>query len=138
MRDMELRLDGYGIPRSRYRLLRAFCLQYDDLKKAAAELMTRSSGSMAPPRGQETGDPVFSAVLRRERVINDLHMIETTAQETAGGIWYTVLIGNCCRGIALEKIPDWMKPTSNRNAYYHVRREFFFRLNQKLDTHGAV
>lgn len=129
---MELRLDGYGIPRSRYRLLRAFCLQYNDLKKAAAELMTRASSSLAPPRGQDTGDPVFSAVLRREHVMHDLHLIESTAQETAGGKWYSVLIANCCQGIALDKIPDYQKPTSNRNAYYHVRREFFYRLNQIL------
>lgn len=135
---MELRLGGYGIPRSRYRLLRAFCLQYDDLRKAAADLMTRSSGSLTPPRGNETGDPVFSAVLRRERVIHDLHLIESTAQETAGGKWYAVLIANCCRGIALDKIQDFEKPTAKRATYYHVRREFFFRLNQKLDTRGAV
>ena len=137
MRDRTLRLDGYNISAWRYRELRALCRQYDEMKKSAAELMTKQTGAASPPRSNSVGDPVLAAVQRREKLVHKIGMIERAARESGGGGWFFALIQNCCRGIAFEKIPGEKKPTCSRNAYFRVRREFFYRLAE-IDTHGAI
>lgn len=55
--------------------------------------------------------------------------IEKAARETQGGSWYKALMDNCCRGVRYEHLDTAVLRSSNRNAYFAARREFFSRLD---------
>ena len=55
--------------------------------------------------------------------------IEQAARETQGGTWYKALMDNCCRGVRYEHLDVEVLRSSNRNAYFAARREFFSRLD---------
>ena len=122
MRDRALSMDGYGIGRYEYYELKAFCRQYREKKRKASDilLVIRSQS--------QAGSPVEQMAIKRDRLLRDIQMIESAATETAGGGWEHALVANCCDGIAYSKIDKTKMPSSNQGAFYHARREFFYRL----------
>lgn len=93
----------HGVGEWRMDELRAICRQYAQMQ-----------------RGTQT---------QRERA----HKIEEAAEQTRGGGWKDALIANCCTGIKYEQIDADMMPTSNRNAFFAARREFFSRLDDMME-----
>ena len=59
--------------------------------------------------------------------------IEDTARQTRGGGWETALLASCCDGKKYEQIDPETMPTSNRNAFFAARREFFSRLDDVME-----
>ena len=57
-------------------------------------------------------------------------LIEQAARETQGGQWYRALMDNACRGVRYEHLEVEALKSSNRNAYFAARREFFGRLDK--------
>lgn len=55
-------------------------------------------------------------------------IVEQAFRETSDGKWEKALEQACCDGVAYEDIDPAIMPTSNRNAFFAVRREFFWRL----------
>lgn len=116
-------MDGYGIGRWEYYELKAFCRQYREKKRKASDaLLTIRS------QEQSGTSPVEQLVIKRDRLIRDIQMIERAASETAGGGWEHAIISNCCDGVGYAKIDRTKMPSSNQGAFYHARREFFYRL----------
>lgn len=127
MRSVDLK--EYGISRYAYRELKAFCLQYPEKKRAAADMLSVSSPAMSGmPSAHSDVSPVERAAERRERLLDDVRLIERCARETAGGRYYAALIRNCCMGVPFDCISPEELPSSDRNRYFRARREFFWRL----------
>lgn len=130
----------HSISRYAYAELRAFCRQYGEKKSKAAALADVSSPALTGmPHVPGVSDPVTRAVERRERLLADCAMIERSASIAAGGRFYHALILNCCHGIGYLSMDPAVLPTSNRNAFFHARRDFFWILwqiksGEKFDT----
>lgn len=121
----------YGIPSARYNELRAFCLQYPLWQAEAKSLLgVGAQRYSAMPHGSGVGDPVARAAERREKLMDKIMMVESTARAIDGGKWYTALIQNCCMGRGLAAIDPAILPTSNRNAFYVARRDFYLLLDE--------
>lgn len=129
MRERRLNLDQYGIDKWEYQELRALCRQYDRKRLELESLLSISSPQMGgTPRGGGTGKPVERAALRRQKLLEDVRIIEESARETAGGKWRAALIESCCRGVGYDHLQPSLLPSSNRSAFFKARREFFYRL----------
>lgn len=144
MREYRINLTHWGIDRNRYDELKARCRQYPDKKMELDSLLCVSSPSMTGmPHGSGVSDPVVRAVSKRERLLRFCEPIEYAASRAAGGEYSKALILNCCFGKGYEFLPPAVLPTSNRNAFFCARREFFWLLDKRLeseefDTPGAV
>ena len=55
-------------------------------------------------------------------------IVERAFADTADGEWTKALEQACCDGAAYEDIDPAIMPTSNRNAFFAARREFYWRL----------
>ena len=130
MRERRVNLDQFGIDKWEYQELRALCRQYDQKRLELESALAISSPSMdgSPHGGGGINKPVENAALRRERLLEDVRIIEEAARETSGGTWRAAMIESCCRGVGYDSIPFHMLPTSNRSAFFKARREFFYRL----------
>ena len=93
-----INLDEYGIPKERYYELKWFCQQYDRKKRDAAALLTTRISTPAPatyhragkeygtflPRGSGgDSDPTARIAEKRERLLNDVRVIERAARMAA-------------------------------------------------------
>lgn len=145
MREYRLNMSMWGLSKHAYMEMKYFCLQYPEKKAEAKALLgVRSSshiteyrdehGQMAGtvlPRGNATSNPVEDTMMKRLRLLEDCDLIDRVAGETDGGAWKEALILNCCYGKGYNYIDPAILPTSNRNAFFQARREFFFRLNNE-------
>lgn len=133
-------LDQYGISRWEYEELKAFCRSYEHKKRAARDLLGVGSPDMSGmPKGNTVGRPTESTALKRLKYLEDIELIERAAKETDGGGWYHSLIQNCCLRVAWRFLDPASMPSSDRNAFFKARREFFWRLYQlKINTPGDI
>lgn len=130
MRERPLRMEKYGVSPERYAELKAFCRQYPEKKRKADSLLGAKSPVLTGmPHGSGGTDPVHRAAEKRERMLRDVVLIETAAQETAGGGWTKALILNCCYRLRYEDLRAEEMPSGNRSAFFAARREFFIRLD---------
>lgn len=58
--------------------------------------------------------------------------IELCAKQAQRGAWKDALLANCCTGVKYEQLDECKVPTSNRNAFFAARREFFSRLDDVM------
>ena len=124
-----------GISCWRYRELRAFCRQYDEKRRQAAQLLA-ATGQVE--RGRYRRDSLANCALaaaQRERLLGDCRIIERTAMEAdpAGG---EAIIRNAARGIRYEETGFY----GERTAFYRARERFFIGLDRELrrrDTHAS-
>ena len=124
----------FGISRDRYRELLAFCRQYQEWQAEARSLLGLSAQKYENmPHGSDVGDPVFAVMLKRERLLAKIEMVESVADEVDQGRWRAALIQNICMGRALKFIDPAVLPTSRRNTFYQARRAFFVILDKRID-----
>lgn len=145
-----IRLDAWGITWEEYKELTYFCLQYDAKKREAAALLTIRLSTPIPatyhrggkeygtflPRGGHISDPVAATAAKRERLLNDVRMIEQAAQKAAeleGGYnIYTALLTAVTTRSGVQAVmahPD-KKPPCGKNEFYAARRKFFWILRE--------
>ena len=55
--------------------------------------------------------------------------MEECAAQVSDGKWYIALIQNVCMARPYAALAADILPTSNKNAFFHARKEFFVRLN---------
>lgn len=124
----------FGISRDRYRELLAFCRQYQEWQAEARSLLGVSAQSYEQmPHGNEVGDPVYKVMLKREKLLAKIGVVEEVADEVDGGRWRAALIQNVCMGRALKFIDPAILPTSRRNSFFQQRRAFFILLDKRID-----
>ncbi len=135
MRQWALKLDEYGISKSEYEELKAFCRRYDEKRAEAADMLYRTTGKLTGmPRGSNTSDPVCAAAVQRDRLLRDCEMIEQAAIAASGDLYAYIL-----RNVTRDEGITALKPPCGRRQFYEARRKFFFLLrNAKLGHFGAV
>lgn len=115
-----------GIAKDRYLELLHFCRQYPEWKLEASSLLgIRAMKIDGQPRGTKKSDPVAAAAERRERLMEKIGTVDTCAKAIDGGKWYAAIIQNVCMGKPYTMIDQALLPSSNKNAYFRKRREFF-------------
>ena len=121
-----------GITSSRYRELLHFCRQYPEWKTEANSLLgIRAIKADGMPHGNGKSDPVAAAAERREKLIEKIAIVDECARAIDGGSWYASIIQNVCIGRAYEQMDRALMPTSDKNAYFKKRREFFELLDKR-------
>ena len=124
-----------GISADRYRELLHFCRQYPEWKTEANSLLGIRAVKMdGQPHGSGKSDPVAMAAERRDKLLAKIAIVDNCAREIGGGEWYAALIQNICIGRSYEQMDRALMPTSERNAYFKVRRQFFEILNKVTET----
>lgn len=123
-----------GISQDRYRELLHFCRQYQEWKTEANSLLgIRGIRMDGQQHGSGKSDPVAMAAEKREKLIEKIAIVDDCAKAIDGGSWFESIIQNVCIGRPYEQLDMALMPTSDRNAYFKKRREFFELLNQRRD-----
>ena len=124
-----------GISQNRYRELLHYCRQYPEWKTEANSLLRiRAIKADGMPHGTGKSDPVAVAVEKRERLIEKIAIVDECAKAIDGGAWYASIIQNVCIGRSYEQMDRALMPTSDKNAYFRKRREFFELLDKRKTT----
>ena len=120
-----------GISQDRYRELLHFCRQYPEWKTEANSLVgIRAIKADGMPHGSGKSDPVAMAAEKREKLMEKIAIVDNCAKAVDGGAWYASIIQNVCIGKAYEQMDRALMPTSDKNAYFKKRREFFELLDK--------
>ena len=119
-----------GISRERYYELLHFCRQYPEWKKSAASLLGTSAQrySTEAHAAGTVSDPTERAAVKRETYLRRIQIVDMAAIN-AGDKWCDTLIRNICYGVPLAAIDPIMMPTSNRNAYFAMKKKCFVLLD---------
>ena len=121
-----------GISADRYRELLHYCRQYPEWKTEANSLLGIRAVKMdGQPHGTGKSDPVAMAAERRDRLLEKIKIVDDCAREIGGGEWYAAIIQNVCIGRSYEQMDRALMPTSNKNAYFKKRAEFFKLLDER-------
>ena len=124
-----------GISVDRYRELLHFCRQYPEWKTEANSLLGLRAVKMdGQPHGSGTSDPVAMAAEKRERLLAKIQIVDECAKIPGNGDWYAAIIQNVCIGRSYEKMDRALMPTSDKNSYFRMRREFFELLNKRTEA----
>ena len=120
-----------GISKDRYQELLHYCRQYPEWKTEANSLLGIKAVKMdGQPHGRGKSDPVAMAAERRDRLLNKIQLVDDCAREIGGGEWYAAIIQNVCIGRPYEQMDRALMPTSEKNAFFKIRRMFFDLLNK--------
>ena len=123
-----------GISVDRYRELLHFCRQYPEWKTEANSLLgIRAIKMDGQPHGSGVSDPVAMAAEKREKLMTKIEIVDDCARAIDDGEWYAAIIQNVCIGRPYEQMDRALMPTSDKNAYFRKRREFFDLLNKKTE-----
>ena len=123
-----------GIAKDRYLELLHFCRQYPEWKLEASSLIgIRAMRADGQPRGTKRTDPVAVAAERREKLTMKIAIVEECARAIDGGAWFAAIIQNVCMAKPYTTIDRALMPTSDKNAYFKRRREFFELLDRKTE-----
>jgi len=123
-----------GISKNRYNQLMYFCRQYPEWKTEANSLLgIRAIRADGLPHGSGKSDPVALAAEKRESLMTKIGVVDECAKGIGGGEWYAAIIQNVCIGRSWTQMDGALMPTSNKNAFFRMRREFFKMLDRRLD-----
>ena len=123
-----------GISRDRYGELLHYCRQYPEWKTEANSLLgIRAVKADGLPHGNGKSDPVALAAEKRDRLLAKIEIVDECARAVGGGEWYAAIIQNVCIGRPYEQMDRALMPTSDKNAYFKHRREFFELLNKRTE-----
>ena len=121
-----------GISQDRYQELLHFCRQYPEWKLEANSLIgIRAINADGLPHGNGKSDPVAQMAERREKLIEKIAIVDECARAIENGDWYAALIQNVCIGKSYTQMDRALMPTSDKNAFFKKRREFFDLLDKK-------
>ena len=122
-----------GISRDRYEELLHFCRQYPEWKAEANSLLgIRAIKADGQPHGTGKSDPVAMAAERREKLLTKIGMVDECARAIGSGNWYAAIIQNVCIGRSYTQMDRALMPTSDKNAFFRRRREFFDMLDKRV------
>lgn len=84
-----------------------------------------------PGGNSGSGDPVFGAVKRRERLLKDMEVIEQAAI-LADPVGYKALLKNVTQGVRYEESGYY----GCRSDFFRARVRFFRALDESLEPRG--
>ena len=74
-----------------------------------------------------------AAAERREKLLSKIELVDECAKSISNGDWYAAIIQNVCIGKAWTQMDKALMPTSDKNSFFSVRRQFFDLLNKKTE-----
>jgi len=83
------------------------------------------------PESAGSSDKMYEVRQKATHLRKELSRIEAAAKAPEEGAWFDAIIKSCCDGIRYEEIDQAIMPTSNRNAFFRARRQFFWELSQR-------
>lgn len=117
-----------GISQWRYRELKAFCMQYDEKKHEAQQLLGLHAHQLEDTSGRK--DAMNKAALtatRCEQLLRECEIIEQAAHEAEPGS-RDAIIKNVTQGIRFEESCYY----GERTSFYRARERFFIILDRAL------
>ena len=80
-----------------------FAHRYDDMVRAADALIEQAPVMDGMPRSTKTGDPVAGAVIRRERIRQEISIIENALLDIEPE-YRAGIVENICRGVPMHRL----------------------------------
>lgn len=125
------RKNKYWIDKYRYRELQYFCLQYpawrDKVRYGAREVVADGM-----PHGTGTGKPTEAAAIANLPWLEKMRIVENTAKEVDSFLAPYLLRDVTDGNISYNYLRTVMNMPCGRRQYYIKRREFFWRLSEKI------
>ena len=119
----------YYISKHRFLELKHFCLQYPEWKTEINKI--NWFGSPGDGRSYDVSKPVERLVIRRDKLLNYMRMVEQAAIEADGDIFEWILkgvtIGQSYSDLRTAGIP------CSKDYYYERYRRFFWHLDKVRD-----
>ena len=123
-----------GITHERYQELVHYCRQYPQWQAEASSLLgIRATKNDGMPHGTGISDPVAMAAERRDKLLAKMAIVDECAREIGEGKWYAAMIQHVCMQKKYEQIEKTLMPTSDRNAFYKQRRNFFKLIDKRKE-----
>ena len=122
----------YWIDKHRHYELKHFCLQYPEWVKSYSDLNTISSSlSRLGGLGSSNipGDPTAKCVLRKERYLERIKMIERAAKEADPDLYLYILKG-VTEGLSYTHLKSRFEIPCGKDLYYDRYRRFFWLLSE--------
>ena len=133
LRDMTW--EDYGISKSRYAELKAFCLQYEE-KKSKIKYGISAAQYDGQPKAHNTGSQTERQAMDNVIYMKDCAMIEEAAIRTNPEIW-RYIVKSVTLGLSYEFVEydnEQGKIPMCRRDFYGTRKKFYAILNEmKLD-----
>lgn len=121
----------YHINKHRQYELKHFCLQYPEWKKesTAFDGIGPSTTKYGHPRTSNIpSDPTVKNVIKRERCLARIKLIEKAAKETDEYL-YEYILKAVTEGLSYTYLKNTLKIPCGKDTYYDRYRKFFWLLN---------
>lgn len=131
MSKRNLKLDGYGISRKRYKELCGFCEQYPDWKKeitSHAYISAVQYGDEPKPSNHDNSDTTAKHALKMLKYKRNVELIEKVAKMADEEFW-EYLIKSICYEVPINYLITGEGMGLSQSAFYNRRRYFFYLLD---------
>ena len=131
MSKRNLKLDGYGISRKRYKELCGFCEQYPDWKKeitSHAYISAVQYGNEPKPSNHDNSDTTAKHALKMLKYKRNVELIEKVAKMADEEFW-EYLIKSICYEVPINYLISEEGMGLSQSAFYNRRRYFFYLLD---------
>lgn len=126
MREYYLKLDEYGISKSRYKELLWACRQYHEREKQIQQLYgLKAVANDGMPHGTAISNPTQAAAEQAIKLRCKQMSIETAAKMVDPAQWQALL-----KGVTTKMPFSHIGYVGSESQFYHVRRRFFFELDK--------
>lgn len=132
MANRDIKLDQYKISKYAYRELHNFCLQYPEKKKELTEMRYSYSSPQITgmPKGNKVGNPTAQVVERMDSLIQDIELIEQTAQEVDSR-WNACILLSVTEDVPWHYLRLLKDLEPGKNTFNKMRRKFYYLLAKK-------
>ena len=128
----------YHISRHRYYELKHFVMQYPEWQKAIDAIDSMVSSCKDPTgRINSISDPVGRAVEKRSKYIQNIRLVERTAQDADKNIGPFVLDG-IIFGRSYDTVRAKYDLPYGKDDYYNTYRKFFWLLDRAKSTNSYM
>ena len=124
----DIKLDKYEISKFAFRECKYFCLQYPYKKRWVDREMSPGAAPLtAAVKGSKESRPTEKKALTLDKYIDDIYMVESTAQEAGGDVYEWLL-----KAVTVETATyNMLLPPIGVNQFNGRRRLFYFLLAVK-------
>lgn len=112
-----------------------YAYNYNDWKRELSGLTDTSKAitySDMPKGFNPNADPTADLAIRREKILCKIRPIEDAAHEADADLWDYILLGVTNENITYNHLKTLRDIPCGKNAYYDMRRRFYWILAHKL------
>lgn len=127
------RKNKYWIDKHRHYELKHFCLQYPEWKKTYNSSPNISlSATDEIHKSNLPGDPTFKEVMRKERCLERIELIERVAKEADEDL-HNYILKAVTEGLSYTYLKSRLDIPCGKDLYYDRYRRFFWLLDESRD-----